>query len=379
MTNNELILNNRLNFYMQAYNETNSNLEVIEKEKNEFELQIHTNAKSILNDLIPITLDNKDIHAMEKTYHMELDYMVDLHENLREKNIREKCDLEKDSRCTEYLEILINDDMKYVSKMESDEVFAYLIDTNFGTDKFINEPYINLLGKAFQPRHWKFKGVADKKAIEFGFSNFDEMRKLWSDLRVNYNSLKGNKKISDVMDEYNSITLRIKELEHSIENYLDIRRDAVIDSIIERCKVDPKTINDKPPLDEVVIMLEKLDDLKNNIAGLEERKDQIMDNISVVENMISLASQKNLNISPKALKSITFVKDPSIPIEELVGPTEWISLKAALNKKGIKTSSRKNYSIVKTKISNTEKQRLLKKFDVKEGEIFIDPKLKKRK
>lgn len=43
--------------------------------------------------------------------------------------------------------------------------------------------------------------------------------------------------------------------------------------------------------------------------------------------------------------------------------------------KGIKLKSRENYSVAKTKLSKEEKEAKLKKYGVKEGEIFFDEKL----
>lgn len=369
-------LNERLDFYMKAYDETSKDLKVISKDKTKLEKEIDTESKNILDETVPTPLDNIGIDTLEKEYQMNLDDVVLKHENIRANYEKEIEKLKADPRYQEYLRLLINDDLKICIDMEKDEVFNYLIDEKFDTDEFRNEPYFELFRLKYQPRLWKFKKIADKKAKEFGIPSFSEMFKLWNGLRLNYKSLIGNKRITTVVNECEVLDNKIKELNVRVENYLTVRRQDIITAIIQRIKLLSVAILDTIKFSNLIPLLERFNVLTEREPGLQERKTTIMNNINTVEKMISLAEKGKLNLDDKTYNEFFNNTNPEKPIFELIGDVEWTDIKKALEDKGIKTTNNKNdYSVVRTKITKDEKDDLLKKFGVKEGEIFYDPSL----
>lgn len=131
---------------------------------------------------------------------------------------KEIAKIKEDDRYKEYLRLLISEDHELAVELEDDEVFTYLIEQNFHNDKFRNEPYIEFWGFVYQPRFWKFRKYANKKAKEFGFENYEAMFKLWESLRINFKSLIGDKKIKVVLKECEELERQIKNLEEQIFN-----------------------------------------------------------------------------------------------------------------------------------------------------------------
>lgn len=375
MDNQTEKLNERLDFYMKAYDETSKALKSSKSKNTKIEKEINKEAKNILDEIVPNPLYNDQIDSLEKEYQMNFDDIVTSHEEIKSNYIKEEENLKSDSRYKEYLNLLINDDLELVSQMENDEVFDYLNEENFGTDDFENEPYIEIFGLKYQPRFWKFKKIADKKAKEFGISSFDEMHQLWRGLRINYQSLIGNKKIADVIEECEAIEEKIKSLDKAIEDYLSPRRDDLINAVIQRIKITeiPKPVQSK--FTNLAPLLEDFNVLSKQLASLENRNTVIMNNINAVEKMISLAKEGHLILDEKSVDAFFNNNNPETPIFEMISDAEWANIKQALEDKGVKTTSKSKYSVVRKKISKEEKNDLLKKYNVKEGEIFIDPNL----
>ncbi|QOX65729.1 hypothetical protein FRZ06_21445 [Anoxybacterium hadale] len=375
MDNQNEKLNDRLSFYMKAYAETMDELKLPESEKSKVEQEIDSESKNILDETIPDPLDNSRIDSLEKEYQMNLDDIVTKHEELKNKYIEEKESLQSDSRYKEYLNLIINDDLKLVEKMENDDVFDYLLNQKFGTVEFENEPCIIFIKFKYQPRFWKFKKIADKKANEFGIDSFEEMYHLWSGLRINYKSLVGNKKMSDVIGESELIEKRIKDLDVAINSYLTSRRQDIINTIIRRIKMVDVVAFDKTKFSNLIPLLEKYNGIAQHIRGLQNRKTVIMQNINTVEKMIILAEQGRFVLDKKSTDAFFNNTNPVTPIFEMITEAEWSSINKALVRKGIKTTSKDNYSVVRKTISEKEKKAILEKYNVKEGEIFIDSNL----
>ncbi|QHI73850.1 hypothetical protein [Aminipila terrae] len=368
-------LNERLDFYMKAYDETSGDLKSSKSRYTTIEKEINTEAQNILDEVVPDPLSDNQIDSLEKEYQMNLDDIISKHEEIKSNYIKEGENLKSDSRYKEYLNLLINDDLELVSQMEKDEAFVYLIEQNFGTDYFENQPYFIIFGFKYQPRFWKFKKVADKKAHEFGISSFDEMYQLWKGLRINYQSLIGNKKIADVIKECEEIESKIKSLNKAVEDYLNPRRDDIINAIIQRIKITDVPEQVKSKFSNLVPILEEFNEVSKQVSNLENRNTIIMNNVNGVEKMITLAEQGNLVLDEKSAESFFNNSNPETPIFEMISNEEWTSIKKALEDKGIKTTSKSKYSVVRKQISQEEKDDLLKKYNVKEGEIFIDPDL----
>ncbi|MHC1722352.1 MAG: hypothetical protein AB9836_04000 [Aminipila sp.] len=368
-------LNERLDFYMKAYEETSNDLKPSKSKYITIEKEINTEAKNILDEAIPVPLNDNQIDSLEKEYKMNLDDIISNHEEIKSNYIKEEENLKSDSRYKEYLNLLINDDLELVSQMEKDEAFDYLIEQNFGTAGFENQPYFSIFGFKYQPRLWKFKKIADKKAKEFGISSFDEMYQLWKGLRINYQSLIGNKKIADVIKECEDIENKIKALNKAVENYLNPRREDIINAIIQRIKIVDIPEQLKSKFSNLLPLLKEFNEVSEQVATLENRNTIIMDNVNKVEKMISLAEEGNLVLDEKSAEAFFNNTNPETPIYEMISDEEWSSIKQALEDKGIKTTSKSKYSVVRKQISKEEKENLLKKYNVKEGEIFIDPEL----
>lgn len=368
-------LNERLDFYMKAYEETSNDLKPSKSKYITIEKEINTEAKNILDEAIPEPLNDNQIDSLEKEYQMNLDDIIFNHEEIKHNYIKEEENLKSDSRYKEYLNLLINDDLELVSQMEKDEAFAYLIEQNFGTADFENQPYFSIFGFKYQPRLWKFKKVADKKAKEFGISSFDEMYQLWKGLRINYQSLIGNKKIADVIKECEDIENKIKALNTAVEDYLSPRREDIINAIIQRIKIVDIPEQVKSKFSNLLPLLKEFNEVSEQVANLENRNTIIMNNVNTVEKMISLAEEGNLVLDEKSAEAFFNNPNPDTPIYEMISNEEWSSIKQALEDKGIKTTSKSKYSVVRKQISKEEKEDLLKKYNVKEGEIFIDPDL----
>ncbi len=368
-------LNERLDFYMKAYEETSNDLKPSKSKYITIEKEINTEAKNILEEAIPEPLNDNQIDSLEKEYQMNLDDIISNHEEIKRNYIKEEENLKSDSRYKEYLNLLINDDLELISQMEKDEAFAYLIEQNFGTAAFENQPYFSIFGFKYQPRLWKFKKVADKKAKEFGISSFDEMYQLWKGLRINYQSLIGNKKIADVIKECEDIENKIKALKKAVEDYLNPRREDIIKAIIQRIKIVDIPEQVKSKFSNLLPLLKEFNEIAEQVANLENRNTIIMNNVNTVEKMISLAEEGNLVLDEKSAEAFFNNPNPDTPIYEMISNEEWSSIKQALEDKGIKTTSKSKYSVVRKQISKEEKEDLLKKYNVKEGEIFIDPDL----
>lgn len=378
MNNQTEKLNERLDFYMKAYNETSDDLNLSESEKTKLEKAIDSECRNILEETVPNPLADNQFDSLEKEYQINLDDIAIKHEKLKNDYIKEKESLKSDSRYKEYLNLLINDDLKLVSTMENDEVFAYLMEQKFGTDDFKNEPCIAIWKFKYQPRFWKFKKIADKKAREFGVASFDEMHKLWSGLRINYKSLIENKKITEIIKECEEIENRIKDLDKAVTDYLISRREDIINAITQRIKLTDVSALDLSKFSNLIPLLEKFIASSEEVTSLQNRKTVIMNNINTVEKMISLAEEDHLALDEKSFDTFFRNTNPETPIFELIGDVEWITVKQALEDKGIKTSAQANYSVVRKKISKEEKEDILKRHNVKEGEIFIDQNLVNR-
>ncbi|WP_312649930.1 hypothetical protein [Aminipila sp.] len=368
-------LNERLDFYMKAYEETSNDLKPSKSKYITIEKEINTEAKNILDEAIPDPLNDNQIDSLEKEYQMNLDDIISNHEEIKRNYIKEEENLKSDSRYKEYLNLLINDDLELVSQMEKDEAFAYLIEQNFGTADFENQPYFSIFGFKYQPRLWKFKKIADKKAKEFGISSFDEMYQLWKGLRINYQSLIGNKKIAEVIKECEDIENKIKALKKAVEDYLNPRREDIIKAIIQRIKIVDIPEQVKSKFSNLLPLLKEFNEVSEQVANLENRNTIIMNNVNTVEKMISLAEEGNLVLDEKSAEAFFNNPNPDTPIYEMISNEQWSSIKQALEDKGIKTTSKSKYSVVRKQISKEEKEDLLKKYNVKEGEIFIDPDL----
>lgn len=371
-------LNEKLTFYQNAYNETSLNLKKVQNDIKKEEPFFRQCCYNLIDTAIGEELSPDERLLVENHFGLnlaDLDKKYDKAKRLKEKEIAK---IKEDDRYKEYLRLLISEDHELAVELEEDEVFNYLIEQNFHNDKFVNEPYIEFLGFVYQPRFRKFKKYANKKARELGFEDYMSMFKLWESLRINFKSLIGDKKIKDVLAECEVLENQIKEFEEQI---LNIPREYLKDlkeNLTEMFKIIPaeklQVFDDTEEVNNVISLRKSLNKNKEMFSSLNDRLNVIMDNITNVEKMIS-AVERGYVINEEKLNKFFNNTDPTIPVFELIPESEWSSIEKAFADKGIKLKSRENYSVAKTKLSKEEKEAKLKKYGVKEGEIFFDEKL----
>lgn len=211
-------LNERLTFYQNAYNETSKDLKKVQKQINKDEPFFRQCCYNLIDTAIGEDLSPEERDLVENHFGLNLADLDKKYAKVKENKEKEIAKIKEDDRYKEYLRLLISEDHELAVELEDDEVFTYLIEQNFHNDKFRNEPYIEFLGFVYQPRFWKFRKYANKKAKEFGFENYEAMFKLWESLRINFKSLIGDKKIKVVLKECEELERQIKNLEEQIFN-----------------------------------------------------------------------------------------------------------------------------------------------------------------
>lgn len=371
------MLNERLSFYMNAFNETSKEFQDTCEQKDKLNLQVTTEFKNILDETVPKPLNEQGVSSLEVLFHTNLDDVVDKHHKMSQDRKTEIEVLTNDSCYQERLSLVINDDLKLVKKMESDEVFKYLISQLYGTDKFVNEPSIHILGFHFQPRAWKFQEIADKNAKEFGMNSFEEMHQLWTDLRINYKSLEDSLTIEAAIAKADEIEEQLKRLKEENANTDTLLRNDIIETVIDRVSIDQLDLS-QVSFANLKPLKQQLKSVSEKCTQLQSQKDVILTNMQTVEKMIALDKKGHLRINPEKMEDFMANTLPERPIFEMIDEEEWKDIERALNQKGISTSQRENYTVIKRTITTEEKISILKRHNVKEGEIFIDPKLSKK-
>ncbi len=369
----------RFNFYKNTYQETKSEVFELEEETLKIKEDLEFNYFNLVDTFLGEEFTEEERKTVEVHFGLNL---IDLDKKYRqikrdfESEIKE---IKEDPVYKEYLHIVITDDLDYAIKLENDEVFLYLIDQDFHNEQFKNEPYFELFGLKYQPRHWKFSKFANKKAKEMGFNNYGDMFKLWQDLRATYESLIGEDKIEDVVKESKRLKQEIKDIEDKILNIPSDFLQEVKTRLVEILFI----INDSKfnifgkteEVNNILSIRKEFNLTKNGYEKQKSRLDILFDNLNKVEQLITAAENGNINIEDNKFEKLLSNTDPTIPIFELIPESEWVDIKKAFEDKGIKMKNKDDYTVVKTKVTAKQKKELLKKYNVKEGEIFIDPDL----
>lgn len=372
-------LKEKLKFYKDAYRKESRN-----KDKNEEELRnnrelYYLNATNFFKSYFNTIIDDTEKKFIEDNYGVNIGDIDEMFVDKKVKLDEKINEIKNDVRYKEYVKLQIDDNLDIVERLEDDEVFDYLIDQNFHNEKFVNEPYFNILGFEFQPRYWKFKKYANKKAREFGFVDYKHMFELWKNLRLAYESLIGDKKIAKVIEEYKQLENRLKKYENEIENLPIAYSEEVIKRVvktIENLDTEKLFYIQDTEYDAVIQLKKSIDLLKERQKTLENRIDILLKNIDRAEEMIAAAERGKLKIDESIMKKFIENNDPYIPVFEIIPEKEWVEIKKAFEDKGIKLKAdRTKYSVVRRKLSPEEKERKLKEYGVKEGEIFIDKNL----
>lgn len=361
-------LYDRYDFYKGAYNETIKERKKSEKELIKLEGMLNTEAFNIFNEIIDKVLSVVIKNQLETDYKINIDDIEAEFSEVKKRKENEIEKLKEDDRYIEYLQLIINNDLNMVMDLEKNEIFQYLIKENFHNDNFYNEPYISIWKFEYQPRYWKFKKAANELAKSFGIINHETMFKVWGDLRSAYRSLIGDKRVIDVIEECKDIDNKIKKLEQEIIDLPSLYRKDVILRLVEVIKVTE--IRDYRFSNLIPIKAEYVA-IKGGLQKLSDRENAIMENLSSVEKII-LATEKGAIFDESKFSKFFENTDPTTPVFELIPEVEWDDIREAFEKAGIKLGDRRNYSVVKTELSKEQEDYYLKKYNVKEGEIFFD-------
>lgn len=372
-------LNEKLSFYQRAYETSSQEYKTNEKSYAENEKNLQKALFALADEFLGVDLSQEEKELLEGRFGFSFSEFDRKYSEQKQILISEQTQMENDPRTKEYLEMVITPDLDFVLKMENDETFNYLISENFHTTSFLNEPYFELFGLKYQPRFWKFKQVANKKAKEFRFETYVEMLQTWSTLRATFKSLIGDKRVEVAVKEAEAIQTKIDEIKTKIDAipalYLEDTKTAFSKTLLladeEKFSVFTRQEQAVSALQLRTVWKEE----KENRERLADRMNAIMENITHVEQLISAAEQGLLDIHSAALSAFYQNNDPAAPVFKLIPEHEWDTLKEAFSKKGITLNERKNYEKVETKLSNEKKEELLRRYNVEEGEIFIDESL----
>lgn len=299
-------------------------------------------------------------------------------ERIKKERTKELKRLKEDNRYKEYLRLTIDEDIKTVVELEEDEVFNYLIEQNFHSKSFNNEPCINFIFFKYQPKYWKYAKAANEIAKRHGFTDGKQMFEVWRKLRSVYHSLVDDKKTTDIIKESEVIEKEITELEDKIENidieYANEVKKRLV-NILKRLPEQKYDLFNQAEVENIIRIKQELVAQKEQIKPLNDRLTIIMDNINSIEKMISSAEIGNLHLDESQVQEFFNCTNPSVPIQRLIPQKDWEDVEKAFSEFGIQLKDREDYTVVEKHINKKEKERLLKKYNVKEGEIFIDEEL----
>lgn len=397
--NDQFKIQERLEFYQNSYTGSKRELDSIRKKQAEVEKEFKKAAFNLVDEKLGETIDLEEKDFVEKKLGISLNELDKTYKKFEERRLFEVSEIEKKAAYKEYLNLIIEQDHQVAVTLEDDEMFNYLLKENFHNSSFRNEPYFEIGPFRYQPRYWKFKKFANKRAKELGFENYEEMFATWKNLRIKFKSLveipkerevslseeKGidilvmnNRKIKDVILEGERLEKDIEKIKQEIlkipEMYLKDLKDKIA-GVLLYIEEDRLSVFEDIAIKQNVISIRKnLLSLNEKIGLLDERLNLIMNNITNVEKLL-LAVEKGANIQASQLDRFYSNEDPAIPVFELIDDFDWNEIERAFAQKGIVLNKKENYSVVNNKITEIEKSDLLKKYNVQEGEVFIDESL----
>jgi prefoldin subunit 5 len=376
-------LDERSRFYQNSYSlaskESNENLKVLK----ETESILKTNVFNLADQYLGEDLSEEEKKLLDAHFGFNF---IDIDKKFKKIALERQTSIEKmkdDPRYKEYLELDIADNLEMVIILENNETFNYLIQENFHNEEFVNEPYFEIFNIKYQPRFWKFKKFANKLAKEVKFKDYKEMFEIWFNLRMSFKSLIEDKRVEDVIKETEELEAKIKTFEEklsqiSLEYLADVKsRFAEILLTVDEKKFS--IFNHQDEVNNLVSMKQDFSAAKKSQEALSARLNLIMDNLNKVEEMIAAAENNGFDENDANFSNFFANTDPTTPIHQLIPDMDWDGLKRAFADKGISLKNKENYTKVVTEISNEEKENLLNKYGVKEGEIFIDETLAKKR
>ena len=366
----------KLSFYQRAYEESHEQLKLVRNKVGENEELLHKSLFSLADEFLGSDLSDDEKDLLQKQFGFSFsEYDRKFTQQLKDLESQHEL-MENDPRTKEYLEMVITPDLDFVLKLEQDETFNYLVEQNFHNNSFQNEPYFEIWGLKYQPRFWKYKSVANKKAKEFKFENYIEMFQIWSSLRVTFESLIGDKKVEVAVKEAEAIQSKMDEIKAQIDQiptlYLEDTKSGLAKLLYISDESKFEVFSNQEQVQNALSFRQSWNEMKTSQEDLTHRMNAIMENITQVEKLLQAAQRGIIDLNSPSFEDFYNNENPTAPVYQLIPEHEWDDLKQAFADKGIELGERKRYEKVQTKISVDEKRQLLDKYGVKEGEIFID-------
>lgn len=368
----------RINFYQLAYNNLQDDKKEKSKTKSSFTDDLLKHSQAFIHDKYGNDISEEERHDIENQYgyyFTDIDRKYDSKKSEFSNNINT---IKENPSYKEYLQLSLDEDLELCLKLEDDETFMFLIKEKFNQiNEFDNNPYVKIGPFIYQPRFWKFKKMANRVAKRHFIETYTRMFDLWFKLRMNYNSLEKSKmKIKSIIEQGEKFEGDIKTITEQIDNLVFKKAEEVYSELVKMfLYIDRNKIDD----DNMRTLRIELDGIEEDIKKISDNMSKIMDNINKLEELIQ-AMERGYVLPDDKLDRLMSIDNPTIPIFEEIKLEDWNDIKQAFKDKGIELSDNKDdYSVVKTEITDSQKDYYLNKYNVKEGEIFIDENLVNKK
>lgn len=376
-------LDEKFQFYQRAYDESSRQLKENESYLAQQEIDLKKSLFALADEFLGTDLSNEERSLLQDTFGFSFSEFDRKYEDKKRRLASEQYEMESDPRTKEYLEMVITPDLDFVLKLENDETFNFMIAENFHNTRFVNEPYFEIFGMKYQPRFWKFKKVAQKKAAEFRFSSYVEMIDTWNNLRSTFESLIGDKRVEIAVQEAEAIEAKLNDIKEKINAlpllHLEDTKTSFAKSLQLASEDKFSVFENQEQVKAALVLRSAWSETKSSRDSVSERMNSIMENISRVEELIYAVDRGQLDVNSPVLTDFYNNTDPTASVFKLIPEHEWEEIKTAFASKGISLGDRGSYTKVETKITTEQKEKIFEKYDVTEGEIFIDEDLVKTK
>ncbi len=374
-------LEKKLEFYQQAY-QTISGLLIKDKEAFDgLSKQFEAFSKEVTGKWIGISVEPE-----EEVFLNQIGISTQKAKEELEKRIKERMDkianYEADARYREYLELSIAPELDVVKNLEQNEVFNYFLAEGFNDPAtFINKPRIDFRFFVYEPRKWKFEKAANELAKIFYFENYQEMFQTWATLRQSFDSLLNNQKFAEVIAQCEVMRKEVETLKEKNKQVETEEIEIYIGKITGLMQ----------SLQEQSLLKIFTQDETHIIQDLKERMARTQKSVETQQNDSSIIL-KNMDFIEQTIEKFDFIKWNKIseedqnkiisapanePIFKIIPEAEWEDIKIAFAKKGIDLNGdRKDYTMTETDLTEEEREKLMKKYNVKVGEVFFDESLR---
>lgn len=384
-------LYSKLEFYQNAYNESSKDKKSIEKTIINLKNVCTNSFRHVLDEYFGDTISEEEEKFTEEVLGIPVS---DIQNNIciNEENLKNKIIKMKDTVLyKDYLGLLIDKDLDIVSQIEQEDTFVYLLEQGYGTEKFVNEPFVLLFNKfKYQPRLWKFNKYSNKFAKDKNFESYNQILEIYNGIRSKYSSLSNTKDtVNKVLSRAKKLDEKINELQEEIfklpstymlnfKNHIESRLfDLDVDKLYHF--ISHKNNTELNAIyDQIKVDIETISNNNNKISKLSDRMNVIMSNINDLDELIYQIENKNVTLTQEQINKIINNDNPLTPVFEIIPKNEWKEIKESFKEKSISLKDESNYVRKVTKLTKKEKDAYLKEYGVKEGEIFIDKNLVNR-